>query len=394
MPEAELHAVPLEVLAAAETDRGCRRSANEDTVLVRSDIGLYVVADGAGGHSAGNVASAIAASTVAKQFDAALVQASNEPEIDAFGLWTRARRLSIAVQRANQAVAEIARSSNKYRGMGTTIVCALIAPESARLHLAHVGDSRAYRLRYGRLEPLTFDHSILNDVAELYPELDDAALARLPRRAVTRALGVEDRVRVTVRSFAMEAGDRYLLCSDGLTIEVPDETLEELLRRPEKPSELVPQIVALAKEKGGRDNITVLLVDCRSAPPGAVRRNSTALHVASGTSAAPPAAPVKPPAPPAAVDPGPEIEIHDDAPADPEIVMFHAGGRPAQASDPRISVVPVDSADAETIRAIDRVAGALSPAESECPACKTKFQGFVLTCPRCGHSQAEPLSRR
>src|SRR6185295_10400728 len=178
----------LEIIAAGETDRGLRRGANEDAFLVRSDIGLFVVADGAGGHSAGNVASAMAATTLAKYFDSSEADFRDRPELDAFGLWSAARRLSMAVQKANNAVIEIARSANKYRGMGTTIVCLLLDDVSGRLHIACVGDSRCYRLRGNSLELLTHDHSILNDILELYPELDDAALARIPRKAVTRAL--------------------------------------------------------------------------------------------------------------------------------------------------------------------------------------------------------------
>ncbi|HEX7670685.1 MAG TPA: protein phosphatase 2C domain-containing protein, partial [Polyangiaceae bacterium] len=229
MTELDLSALPLEVFAAGETDRGCKRASNEDTLLVRSDLGLYVVADGAGGHNAGNVASAIATSAVAKHFDASEIESRDRPEIDAFGLWTAARRLSSSVQRANTAVIEIARSANKYRGMGTTIVCALLVPETGRLHIAHVGDSRCYRLRSGTLELLTHDHSILNDVMELYADLDDAALTRLPRKVITRALGLDEQVRVSVRTFQARVGDRYLLCSDGLTGELRESLLENLL---------------------------------------------------------------------------------------------------------------------------------------------------------------------
>src|SRR5882672_7640709 len=100
VPDLELSALPLDVLAAGETDRGHKRTSNEDTLLVRSDLGLYVVADGAGGHNAGNVASAIATSTVAKHFDASELESQGRPEIDMFGLWTAARRISTAVQRA------------------------------------------------------------------------------------------------------------------------------------------------------------------------------------------------------------------------------------------------------------------------------------------------------
>src|SRR5688572_13834956 len=127
--------LPLCVTAAGETDRGLRRSCNEDAVLLRADLGLYIVADGAGGQDAGNVASALAATTVAKYFDQTEPEFASMPEVDAHGLWTGARRVSAAVQRANMAVVEIAQAANKYRGMGTTIVCALAVPRSGRLHV-------------------------------------------------------------------------------------------------------------------------------------------------------------------------------------------------------------------------------------------------------------------
>ena len=112
--------LPLEFVAAGETDRGLLRATNEDALLeVRSDLGLYVVADGAGGHSAGNVASAIATTALGKHFDSTKADYESKPEVDAFGLWTGARRLAAGIHRANAAVMEIARSSNKFLGMGT-----------------------------------------------------------------------------------------------------------------------------------------------------------------------------------------------------------------------------------------------------------------------------------
>src|SRR6185295_2804941 len=110
-----------------------------------------------------------------------------------------------------------ARASKEKEGMGTTIVAAVPAPRSGAIHVAHVGDSRCYRLRARHFEQLTEDHSLLNDVLESWPDVDDSALARLPRNVVTRALGMDEKLRVSIRSYEMVGGDRYLLCSDGLT---------------------------------------------------------------------------------------------------------------------------------------------------------------------------------
>lgn len=374
MAELELSALPLDVLAAGETDRGCKRASNEDTLLVRSDLGLYVVADGAGGHNAGNVASAIATSAVAKHFDASEVESRDRPEIDAFGLWTAARRLSSSVQRANAAVIEIARSSNKYRGMGTTIVCALLIPETGRLHIAHVGDSRCYRLRGGTLELLTHDHSILNDVMELYADLDDAALTRLPRKVITRALGLDEQVRVSVRTFQARVEDRYLLCSDGLTGELRESLLENLLGQTASVADVVRDVVRAAKEAGGRDNITALVLDCKpgtGAPrperPVAVERHEESL---------------------------PDIVTSEITTLDPEIVMMFPESNRREGSEPQIRVVPMNSADAQTIRALDRVAGALGTSGTKCSRCDAGLEQGAMLCPRCGYSDSEPLSRR
>jgi PPM family protein phosphatase len=412
--------VALEIIAAGETDRGLRRGANEDAFLVRSDIGLFVVADGAGGHSAGNVASAMASTTVAKYFDSSEADFRGRPDLDAFGLWSAARRLSMAVQKANNAVIEIARSANKYRGMGTTIVCLLLDEVSGRLHIACVGDSRCYRLRGQALELLTHDHSILNDVLELYPELDDAALGRIPRKAVTRALGLEERVRVSMRTLSAEPDDKYLLCSDGLSGELGEGVVAALLSRDVSPADIVRDLVRMAKDKGGRDNITALVVQCKPAPePPTERREPRAPKGKRGSSRPPkshPGASAAPPRPTRSSKPAapgsrgrkapapffpsdtsqPEIEVTGQLAtgSEAEIIMIRAPrGSISDLSEPRISVVPVDSVDAETVRALDDVANAFSPSEGVCRNCGAALAGLVLVCPQCGHGQTEPLSR-
>ncbi|HTQ43228.1 MAG TPA: protein phosphatase 2C domain-containing protein, partial [Polyangiaceae bacterium] len=215
-------------VAAGATDIG-QREHNEDHVLLRPELGLFVVADGAGGHNAGNVASALASTTVANYFETTAATLGARPEIDEFGLWTVARRLASAVQRANAEVIEVAKRTAKYQGMGTTLVAAAFSPDGDVIHVAHVGDSRCYRLRGGFLEPLTSDHSLVNDVLETHPDADDALLAKMPRHVVTRALGMEESVRVSMRTLRAMAGDLYLLCSDGLSDSLDDGVIEEAL---------------------------------------------------------------------------------------------------------------------------------------------------------------------
>ncbi|HEX7603813.1 MAG TPA: protein phosphatase 2C domain-containing protein, partial [Polyangiaceae bacterium] len=214
--------LPLNITASGAADIGRARRHNEDAVLLRPDLDLYVLADGAGGHNAGNIASALATTAIANFFEGAGHGRGEEPDLDAFGLAIVARRLAAALQRANEDILEIARSSNKLHGMGTTAVAVSCIRSTGMLHHAHVGDSRLYRWRDGMLEQLTQDHSLLNDALELRPNIGDAALEKLPRNVVTRALGMEAQVRVSVKSHRMLAGDKYLLCSDGLTDTLDD----------------------------------------------------------------------------------------------------------------------------------------------------------------------------
>src|SRR5579872_6930749 len=151
-PVLTTHAIVPE--GAGATDIG-QREHNEDQILLRPELGLFLLADGAGGHNAGNVASALATTTVANVFETSATMLIDHPEIDSFGLWTVARRLSAAIHRANAEIIEIAKKSAKYQGMGTTLVAIAFSPDGDVVHVAHVGDSRCYRLRNGEIEALT-----------------------------------------------------------------------------------------------------------------------------------------------------------------------------------------------------------------------------------------------
>jgi protein phosphatase len=150
--------------------------------------------------------------------------------------------------------------------MGTTCVAASFTPRSGLIHVAHVGDSRCYRLRAGHLELLTQDHSLLTDVVENRPELDDTMLERLPRNIITRALGVDPELRVSVRSHAVVAADRYLLCSDGLYASIPSTLLATILKEHRDSEVAVDRLVAAANDAGGPDNITAVVIDCTTGP--------------------------------------------------------------------------------------------------------------------------------
>jgi protein phosphatase len=256
----------LTLKAAGRTDVGKRRQHNEDVVLVREDLGLFVVADGAGGHNAGEVASALSCRSIENYFGATIRATHDLPEFDRLGLPNGARRLSRAVHKANRDVVEISRTSPEHRGMGTTVVAACFSPRSSLVHVAHVGDSRCYRLRGGHLEQLTQDHSLLTDALEQRPELEEDVLARLPRNIVTRVLGLEDQVRVSIRSYAVAGGDRYLLCSDGLSGPVPAGEIAETLRRAEAPAAIAEKLVALANRHGGPDNVAAIVIEFQESP--------------------------------------------------------------------------------------------------------------------------------
>jgi len=191
------------------------------------------------------------------------------------------------------------------------------------LHHAHVGDSRLYRWRDGMLEQLTQDHSLLNDALETRPNIGDAALAKLPRNVVTRALGMEPQVRVSVRSHRMLAGDKYLLCSDGLTDTLDDDLICDILSVERAPDEIVRALIAKANAENAQDNIGVLIITTSLAP------NAVAVPRVPRVSHRPP-------------------PLHDEQ--DPEIVILsveHEG------EGPKYSVVPAEAIDDEFIEAIE-----------------------------------------
>ncbi|MGC4067998.1 MAG: protein phosphatase 2C domain-containing protein [Polyangiaceae bacterium] len=269
----------VRVFGAGKTDKGKKRKLNEDRLVVRDDLELYVVCDGAGGHNAGDVAAALAVRSITNYMGATVRAAFDRPEFDRFGIPNGARRVSAAVHKANSDILEISRTSHQHRGMGTTCVAASFTPRSGLIHVAHVGDSRCYRLRAGHLELLTQDHSLLTDVVENRPELDDTMLERLPRNIITRALGVDPDLRVSVRSYAVVEADRYLLCSDGLYASIPSSLLAAILKENRNSEVAIDRLIAAANDAGGPDNITAVIIDCTAGPDVALP---------SGLSAPPP----------------------------------------------------------------------------------------------------------
>jgi PPM family protein phosphatase len=242
---------------AAVTDTGRVRSANEDAFSATDR--LFVVADGMGGHLAGEVASEMAVSTLIETLGP---NRANRSAVDT-GL------VVAAVQRANDDILAASRASIDRSGMGTTITALAVVdtrPER-RLALVNVGDSRAYVMRGGRLQQLSIDHSYVQELIETGQLGRDEARFHPQRNIVTRALGIEPHVRVDAWTLPIVTGDRFLLCSDGLVDEVGDETILELMDRIADPQTAANELVATANRHGGRDNVTVLIVDVLDGSP-------------------------------------------------------------------------------------------------------------------------------
>ncbi|XXT24411.1 Stp1/IreP family PP2C-type Ser/Thr phosphatase [Sorangium sp. So ce429] len=243
------------------TDVGRQRKHNEDNVLVKSELGLFVVADGMGGHNAGNVASALATRSLDNFFEATRAGILPGPvPVDEQELDPGARRIVAAIRKANHDVFVISNTYTQHQGMGSTVVAAYVCSETEQIHVGHVGDSRCYRIREGAIEQLTKDHSLINDALALKPDLSQDELARLPKNIITRALGMKDAVKVDIRSEPILPGDVFLLCSDGLSGMVSEQQILDVFEITQEPHEACELLIAMANEAGGTDNISALIV--------------------------------------------------------------------------------------------------------------------------------------
>jgi PPM family protein phosphatase len=244
---------------AVRTDTGRQRNANEDSLFV--DAPLFVVADGMGGAQAGEVASRAAAESFAQNLPPA------PPE----------RLLEETIEGANRTIHELARKDPSLTGMGTTTTAALVDLDGEEVAIGHVGDSRAYRLRGGKFEQLTRDHSLVEEMRRK-GQLTDAQAEDHPQRSIiTRALGPEPEVEVDLQTVPAQAGDLFLICSDGLTTMLDDEKIAHILSRATTLQSAVRALVDEANRAGGRDNITVVLFRLEGADgsDGAVGEGAT-----------------------------------------------------------------------------------------------------------------------
>jgi serine/threonine protein phosphatase PrpC len=249
---------PLRIEVAGQTDVGRKRAHNEDNFAIMAEYGLYVVADGMGGHASGEIASKMAVDTLHEFFAAT----ADDPERTWPYKMDRAQgyeenRLITGIKLCNLRIYEQAQRNSKQRGMGTTI-CTLFAVEDG-VYIAHVGDSRVYRVRNEQIEQLTEDHSLLNDYKKM-KKLTEEEIANFPHKnVIVRALGMKDTVKVDTRFEAPRAGDAMVLCSDGLCGPVSDEKmLEIVLSAPDLPT-ASHRLIENANENGGPDNITCVI---------------------------------------------------------------------------------------------------------------------------------------
>lgn len=242
------------------TDVGLQRDHNEDTFVVLPDYDLFIVADGMGGHKAGDVASSMASESIAEFFQRSAGENSTWPFPFDSALSEGENRLSTAIRLANRQIFEHSLKSNEFRGMGTTLVGALFSGSARKMYIGHVGDSRAYRVRSGRIEQLTTDHSLINDYLKVMPDMPESERREVPKNVITRALGMNDSVVVDLLAHDTLPGDIFVLCSDGLSGMVTDEEIERLTVEHLEPGEACLALTALANEHGGEDNITAVVV--------------------------------------------------------------------------------------------------------------------------------------
>ncbi len=240
------------------TDTGKVREHNEDAIAWDSDIGLFVLADGMGGYNAGEVASGIAVKTILNLVREAYSIQDLSGTDKASGLSRPGIILRDAIARANKIIHQTSKTQEQCEGMGTTVVAGLLYDN--KIIIAHVGDSRMYRIRADRLEQVTMDHSLLQELVDRGFYTPEEAQRVTNKNYVTRALGVEPTVDVEIREVPVQRGDWLVLCSDGLTDMVEDEDIHLTISTfSANLDTIAKQLIQLANDSGGRDNISVML---------------------------------------------------------------------------------------------------------------------------------------
>jgi protein phosphatase len=215
----------MKARASGISDVGLQRDHNEDSFAIVDEQELFIVADGMGGHRAGDVASRLATDAIVDFFNATASDDVTWPFHFDARLTEEENRLLTGIRLANRQIVEQSVRARECHGMGTTVVGALFSPRKGKMFIGHVGDSRAYRVRNGEIQQMTRDHSLVNDYLLAMPELTEEQKSELPKNVITRALGMQDQVTVDLQSDDVEPGDTYVLCSDGLSGMIEDDEI-------------------------------------------------------------------------------------------------------------------------------------------------------------------------
>jgi serine/threonine protein phosphatase PrpC len=251
----------MRIRYAAKTDPGLKRNHNEDYFSLIEDEQLFLVADGMGGHACGEVASKMAADVIREFFTRSRDDDATWPFKMDRQLSYLENRLVVGIKLANQRIFEAASRDARLKGMGTTVVISQIAGD--KLYIAHVGDSRCYRIRGEAVQQMTRDHSLLEDYKDARPDMSDEEQRKFPHKnVITRALGMRDTVQVDVMAEDITDGDVFVLCSDGLSGMVDNKKLMETMKKSGDLEAAVTSLVEAANQAGGSDNITVLALEC------------------------------------------------------------------------------------------------------------------------------------
>ena len=246
------------IASVALTDTGKVRDHNEDMIGAERDIGLFVLADGMGGYNAGEVASGIAVKTITNLVRDAVSREDLSIPDPATGLSRPGIILRDAIHRANKIIYHTSKTQPQCEGMGTTVVACMFYDN--RISMAHVGDSRLYRLRDNRFEQLTLDHSLLQELVDRGFYSQEEAQRATNKNYVTRALGVEQNVEVEIHEQPAQKSDYYVLCSDGLSDMIEDEDIHLTISTFSANLDTVAkQLIQLSNDNGGRDNVSVIM---------------------------------------------------------------------------------------------------------------------------------------
>lgn len=259
--------MPLKIKAVGRSDRGLVRQGNEDFLHLDPANHLYLVCDGMGGHQAGEVASMTAAETIGRSFSRFSAELSKDPALKLERtVPDRGDLLVKSIRLANRAIQAKAKENTDLAGMGTTVVAAAL--EADIMSIAHVGDSRLYRLNERSLEPLTVDHSWITEVQNSQNISREEASSFIGKNIITRALGVRPTVDIDYRVVKIQPGEIYVLCTDGLCGFADDEEIFQVADQYRSDlQKLVDNLVQMANDRGGSDNVTVAAFQILEAPP-------------------------------------------------------------------------------------------------------------------------------